>query len=76
MKILVMKSLKTVYETFSQATILCDLLVLKCMKNRSYYKDKKYLVIRSPDAFDIEPGQNPEDPEYARFVEGHEDNDN
>jgi len=39
------------------ATIFCDILVLRCMKNRHYYKDKKYLVIRGPDAFDIFPGE-------------------
>lgn len=25
------------------------------MKNRRYYKEKKYLVVRGPDAFDVLP---------------------
>ncbi|ODN02953.1 P2X purinoceptor 4 [Orchesella cincta] len=62
------------------ATIFCDILVLRCMKNRRYYQDKKYLVIRAPDAFDVLPedghdseSNNHRDLRSANdFIEGNE----
>jgi hypothetical protein len=59
----------------SQATIFCDILVLKCMKNRTYYQDKKYLVIRGPDAFDVDPSERNAN-QYSRFGGGISDTEN
>ena len=35
----------------SVATIICDVVVLYCHKNREYYHDKKYLKVDGDDAF-------------------------
>ena len=35
----------------SVATIICDVVVLYCHKNRGYYQDKKYLQVDGEDAF-------------------------
>ena len=35
----------------SIATIICDVLVLYCHKNREYYQEKKYLQVDGEDAF-------------------------
>lgn len=29
----------------TQATVLCDVIVLYCMKKRYYYRDKKYKYV-------------------------------
>jgi len=35
----------------SVATIICDIVVLYCLKNRLYYQEKKYLKVDGEDAF-------------------------
>jgi P2X purinoceptor 4 len=60
------------------ATVICDLAVLYCHKNRIIYKTKKYLTVRGHDAFDINPGQAATDHRtYARLSvdQGSTDND-
>lgn len=34
-----------VYPVLTQATVLCDVIVLYCMKKRYYYRDKKYKYV-------------------------------
>ncbi|GFS12706.1 p2X purinoceptor [Elysia marginata] len=37
----------------SVATIICDIVVLYVLKARHFYRDKKYLDIKGPDAFEV-----------------------
>jgi P2X purinoceptor 4 len=37
----------------SVATIVCDIVVLYLMKNRDFYKRKKYLEVKAEDAFSV-----------------------
>lgn len=37
----------------SVATLVCDIVVLYLMKNRDFYRRKKYLEVRAEDAFAI-----------------------
>lgn len=34
-----------VHSVLNQATVLCDVIVLYCMKKRYYYRDKKYKYV-------------------------------
>ena len=35
----------------SITTLICDIIVLYCHKNRVYYQDKKYLTVEGEDAW-------------------------
>lgn len=42
-------------------------MVLKCLRHRKYYEEKKILVVNGPETSDLE--RNPG--EYTRFDVGH-----
>ena len=37
----------------SIATVICDIIVLHCMRDRRVYRDKKYLLVTGSDAFQV-----------------------
>ena len=54
-------SFKTVFIAFciiffSQATIVCDMVVLYVLKKRNYYKNKKYLMVDDVEGGGYEVG--------------------
>ncbi|RUS81419.1 hypothetical protein EGW08_010803 [Elysia chlorotica] len=46
------------------ATIICDIVVLYFLKARHFYREKKYLDIKGPDAFEVLNEED--DPEVSR----------
>jgi len=53
----------------SVATIICDIVVLYCHKNREYYQDKKYLNVDGEDAFKGFKNFTNENPAYTQDSE-------
>jgi P2X purinoceptor 4 len=45
------------------ATVICDIIVLYCMKESDVYRDKKYLLVKGKDAFAVYRRQEDEDGE-------------
>ena len=48
------------------ATVICDVIVLYCMKDKDIYYDKKYLQVRGSDAFNVYRGLDSDDNNEVR----------
>ena len=56
----------------SIATVVCDVIVLYCMKDRVVYREKKYLQVRGSDAYNVYRNSDPSSGEDEGLQEEEE----